>query len=125
MQDITIGVLGGGLVFIVGLITSWKALKNSFKEGITEMLDDKFDKIDTKFQEVNDKIDNIESKIDLVELASCKNYIVPYLADLDRGGIPDELEKQRFFDAYETYIKHGGNSYIQEKVAQLRIERKL
>lgn len=118
MTDITLEMLGGGLVFIVGLIASVTALKKSLKEGISELLDDKFEKID-------EKIDKIESKLDSVERDSCKNYIVPYLADMERGGIPDEIERQRFWDAYQLYIKDGGNSYIQDRVKKLQREGKI
>ena len=125
MENITLGVVGGGLVFIVGLIASLKTLRSSIKENLTELLDDKFDKIDEDFQGVNRKIDKLEEKLDLVEMGSCKNYIVPYLADMDRGGIPDEIERQRFWDAYAIYVKDGGNSYIQDRVAKLQREGKL
>ena len=125
MQDITLGAIGGGLVFIVGLIASWKALKSSMKENLTELLDDKFETIDDSFTGVNNKIDKIEKKIEKVELGSCKNYIVPYIADMERGGIPDEIERQRFWDAYEIYTQDGGNSYIQDRVKKLQREGKL
>lgn len=125
MQDITLGVIGGGIVFIVGLFTSWKALRSSMKDSLTELLDDKFNKIDKDFEGVNKKIDKIEAKIDVVELGSCKNYIVPYLADMERGAIPDEIERQRFWDAYEIYTKDGGNSYIQDRVTKLQREGKI
>ena len=122
MQDLTLGVIGAGLVFFVGLIAAIKSLRSSLKDGITELLNDKFDKIDEQFESVNKKIDNLEKKLDVVEMGSCKNYIVPYLADMERGGIPDEIERQRFWDAYAIYVKDGGNSYIQDRVAKLQKE---
>ena len=125
MQDLTLGVFGAGLVFIVGLIAAIKSLRSSLKDGVTELLDDKFDDIGKEFKGINKKIDNLEGKLDIVELGSCKNYIVPYLADIDRGGIPDEIERQRFWDAYTIYVKDGGNSYIQDRVSKLQQEGKL
>lgn len=122
MQDLTLGVIGAGLVFLVGLIAAIKSLRSSLKDGVIELLNDKFDKIDEQFESVNKKIDNLEKKLDLVEMGSCKNYIVPYLADMERGGIPDEIERQRFWDAYAIYVKDGGNSYIQDRVAKLQKE---
>ena len=109
LENITLGAIGTGVVFIVGLITGVAALMAWVKKGLTKLLEDKFKGID-------EKIDKIEGKLDVVELASCKNYIVPYLADMERGGIPDEIERQRFWDAYQTYTGDGGNSYIQDKV---------
>ena len=125
MQDLTLGVIGAGLVFIVGLIAAIKSIRSSLKDGVTELLDDKFDNIDTQFEGINKKIDKLEEKLDVVEMGSCKNYIVPYLEDMDRGGIPDEIERQRFWDAYAIYVKDGGNSYIQDRVAKLQREGKL
>lgn len=122
MQNLTLEVIGAGLIFIVGLIAAIKSLHSSLKDGVTELLDDKFDNIDEQFKGINKKIDKIEEKLDLVEMGSCKNYIVPYLADMERGGIPDEIERQRFWDAYTIYVKDGGNSYIQDRVAKLQKE---
>ena len=125
LENLTLGAIGGGLVFIVGLITSRNAFKAAMKENIVDLLDDKFEAIDNKFNEVNQKMDKLEKKMDSVERGSCKNYIVPYLADMDRGATPDEIGRQRFWDAYEIYVKDGGNSYIQDRVMKLQKEGKL
>ena len=122
MENVTIGVIAAGLIFLVGLIAAIKSLRSSLKEGVTELLDDKFDNIDEQFEGINKKIDKLEEKLDVVEMGSCKNYIVPYLADMERGGIPDEIERQRFWDAYAIYVKDGGNSYIQDRVTKLQRE---
>ena len=125
MENVTVGAIAAGVIFLVGLIAAIKSLRTSLKDGLTELLDDKFDGINEEFKGVNKKIDKLEKKLDVVEMGSCKNYIVPYLADMDRGNIPDEIERQRFWDAYSIYVKDGGNSYIQDRVAKLQKEGKL
>lgn len=118
IQDLTLGQFSAGLLFLIGLAVGIKAVYSGFKQGVSNLLDD-------KFKDVNTKIDNIDEKLTTVELNSCKNYIVPYLADMERGGIPDEIERKRFWDAYETYKNKGGNSYIHDRVNKLQKEGKL
>ena len=118
MEDITLGMVSTGILFLIGLVVGIKSIYSGFKQGIENLLDD-------KFESINEKIDNLDTKLNEVELASCKNYIVPYLADIERGGIPDEIEKQRFWDAYDVYKKNGGNSYIHDRVNKLVKEGKL
>lgn len=118
IQDLTLGTISTGILFLIGLAVGIKSIYSGFKQGMENLLNDKFDT-------VNGKIDKVEQKLTEVELASCKNYIVPYLADMERGAIPDEIEQQRFWDAYDVYTKNGGNSYIHDRVAKLVKERKL
>lgn len=113
MQDLTLGAIGGGLVFLIGFIAAWKSLKNAMKENLEELLEDKFDSID-------ENLDAVNKKLTRVGLGSCKNYIVPFLAFVERGGSPSEVERQRFWDAYEAYTENGGNTYIQDRVARLQ-----
>lgn len=118
MENITLGMVSTGLIFLVGLVVGIRSIYSGFKQGIENLLDD-------KFESINEKIDNLDAKLNIVELASCKNYIVPYLADMERGAIPDEIEQQRFWDAYDTYKKNGGNSYIHDRVNKLAKEGKI
>ena len=118
IQNLTLGMISTGVIFIVGLVVGIKSIYSGFKQGIANLLDD-------KFEDINKKIDNLDEKLNEVELASCKNYIVPYLADMERGGIPDEIEQQRFWDAYDVYKQNGGNSYIHDRVNKLAKEGKL
>ena len=118
IENITLGMFSTGMIFLIGLGIGLKSIYSGFKQGVANLLDD-------KFNEINEKIDNLDNKLNEVELASCKNYIVPYLADMERGIIPDEIEQQRFWDAYDTYKERGGNSYIHDRVNKLAREGKI
>lgn len=58
-------------------------------------------------------------------LDNAKNYIVPFIAKLERGEPISEIELERFHEEYDYYVKHGGNSYIKERVEKLKKEGKL
>ena len=51
-----------------------------------------------------------------VDLENCKNYLVTYLAEVERGEPKDAIERERFWEEYGHYISEGGNSYIKEEV---------
>ena len=129
MSEVTLGIIGGGIVFVVGLITGLKSLHGALKEYIHSMLDDKFKSFDDKISALDKKVDknlhDIEKRMTKMQMTDCKNYLAPFLADLERGGIPEEIEIQRFWEAYEVYINNGGNSYIKEKVDAFKREGKL
>lgn len=58
-------------------------------------------------------------------LDNAKNYIVPFIARLEREEAISEIELERFHEEYTFYIDHGGNSYIKERVEKLKKEGKL
>lgn len=118
MEQITIGQIGLAVTFLVGLITGVGYLHKHLTDLLKKSLRDQFDPITRK-------IDELQTKIDTVDMESCKNYLVDFLADLDRGQEIDEIERERFWEQYEHYTKKGGNSYIHRKVEQLKSEGKL
>ena len=118
MSNLTLGVISGGLVFIVGLISAVKYLQGVLKEYLTALLKD-------EFSGINQKLDSMDGKLDKVDLEACKNFLVRFLADAERGDKITEIEKQRFWEEYEHYTGMGGNSYIHEWVERLKKEGKL
>lgn len=81
----------------------------------------------------NEKIDalskalvEVENKATYADLASCKNFLVRFLADVEQGQPVDEVEITRFWETYDHYTRDlGKNSYICEKVASLKSQGKL
>lgn len=60
------------------------------------------------------------------DLASCKNFLVRFLADVEQGQPVDEVEITRFWETYDHYSRDlGQNSYIKEKVVNLKAQGKL
>lgn len=118
IENITLGVISASIIFLAGLIGGIKYLRKVLKESLTEMFKDQFDAI-------NDKLDGMDEKIDRVDMQSCKNFLVRFLADVERGDMTHLSEIQRFWEEYEHYLKEGGNSYIKEWVEKLKKEGKL
>ena len=76
---------------------------------------------------VNQKLDMMDKKLDEVDMNACKNFLVRFLADIEQGNPIDEIEKERFYETYEHYTspRLHGNSYIKEKVEDLKKQGKL
>lgn len=113
MEQITIGQIALAITFIVGLISGITYIRKHLQKWIADSLRDQFAAVDTR-------IDKLENKIEGIDIATCKNFLVARLSELEKGFIWDEIEKERFFEQYEHYIKHGGNTYIKTKVEELK-----
>lgn len=107
------------VLFIVGLIRGVQELKKSIKEFFQKLLED-------QFKEVNNKLDGMQKTITKLDTQECKNFLVRYLADVERGDYIYESEQQRFWEEYDHYIDDlHENSYIKEWVMRLKEEGKL
>lgn len=109
----TVDQIAVSLGLIVGIITSVIYLKNKVKEWIEDLLEKKFKAIDTRFDEIEDKIDK-------VDMETCKNFLVRYLADAENGSDILPQENQRFWEEYQHYLNKDGNSYIKEWTHKLK-----
>lgn len=118
MEQITIGQVSIALVFIVGFISSVAYLKKHIKDWISMSLKDQFDGL-------GKQIKTLEERMKVVDMEDTKNFLVRYLSDVERGVQMDEVEKLRFAEQYDHYLKMDGNSYIRSKVKKLQEEGKL
>lgn len=113
MEQITIGQVAVTIAFVVALIGGVKSLKKFIKEGIESALKDKFDGLEKSQKE-------ILSRLDAVDLENCKNYLITFLSEVERGEVKSEIEIQRFWEAKKHYNDKGGNSYINHKTEELQ-----
>ena len=114
LLDISVIVL-----FIVGLIKGVQELKKAIKEFLQKLLED-------QFKEVNNKLDGMQAIITKLDTQECKNFLVRFLSDVERGDLIYESEQRRFWEEYDHYINDlHENSYIKEWVARLKKEGKL
>lgn len=98
MENITLGQISNLLLFIVEL------------GGVTITIIVAMKKI------LNKQLEPINQKIDKLDLNDCKNFLVRFLADVERGQAMDEVEEKRAHDVYDHYRKDlKGNSYIEDK----------
>lgn len=121
IENLTVGQVSALIIFIGGLIGGIKYLKKELKDALNEMLED-------QFKGINDKLDTMQSRIDIMDEQACKNFLIRYLADIERGADMLETEKLRFWEEYDHYVDPDtidGNSYIKEWVARLKEEGKL
>lgn len=106
------GVIGGALLWV-----GKKILKKTL-----EPFSDKME--DMEKARIKQHADTIK-RIDNVQLLSDKNFLVSFLARVEKNLIVDEVEKERFYEVYKDYRELGGNSYIAHKVEKLQKEGKL
>ena len=118
MDQITLGQAAAALAFIVAIVAGVQNLKKSIKAWLDSALKDRF----SALEQTQDKI---LKRLDTVDIENCKNYLVTFLAEVQRGEMKDETEMQRFWEEFEHYRGLGGNSYIKNKVEELKGQRKL
>lgn len=94
-------------VIVVGFSTVYLKLKDVLINTIKEQL-----------KPVTDAIDKVDKE-------TTKNFLVRCIADVERGDVISETEKERFYEQYEHYLAQGGNTYIKTKVDKLIAEGKL
>lgn len=71
------------------------------------------------------KQDDIKEEIKQLKLDNCKNYLVQAIAKVESGQNLTPVEKERYFENYDTYVKLGGNSYIHSETERLKEEGRL
>ena len=113
MESITIGQAAAALAFVVAVIAGVQSLKKTMKGWLTATLKEQFDAMEKSQKEILKRLDS-------VDLENCKNFLVTNIAEIGRGEMKDETELQRFWEEYEHYQKLGGNSYIKNKVEELK-----
>lgn len=118
MEEITLGQISGIIAFLGVFIGGIMYLYSLANKSATKWLK-------SCLKPIDDKLDRIDKKTDDIDMASSKNFLVRFLADIEQGNKVDEIEKERFYETYEHYIKIGGNSYIVDKVNKLKKENKL
>lgn len=124
MESITLGQIASFLAFLVALcggITGVVALiKKPFKKRDEELKKYIATVIKTEVEPLKESISRIEAEVNKTDKEACKNFLVSFLANVDRGEPIDEIEKQRFFEEWEHYTAVGGNGYLHAKVDRLK-----
>ena len=110
MENITLGQVLIGLVFILSLINN---IKSIYKE-IQNPIDKKIEKA----------IKPLKKEISNLELSSIKTDLVNFMSMAESNTITNE-QKLNAYELYDRYCKLGGNSYIHDKWENLRKERKI
>lgn len=111
MEQITLGQVSAAVLFLTAIIGGIILLVKWIRGIIVKVM--------------QDELGPIKDQLQTVDLENCKNYLVTYLADAEKGVYKDPIEQERFYEEFEHYKKIGGNSYIQNKTETLIAAGKL
>ena len=119
IQNLTLEQISAGILFIVALYGGVKYLKKEIKDFLNSLLD-------SKFQTTNNKIDDMASSLRTLDIQTTRNFLVRYLADIERGQYIYDAEREQFWNEYDHYIKElKENSFIKKWVERLEEQGKL
>lgn len=119
LQNLTLEEVSAGILFIVALYGGVKYLKKEIKDFLNSLLD-------SKFQTTNGKIDDVASALRTLDVQTTRNFLVRYLADVERGQYVYDTEKEQFWKEYDHYIEElKENSFIKKWVERLEEQGKL
>lgn len=113
LESITLGDIAIAVAFLVALIGGFSALIKHLKNWIKAAMKDEIDPL-------KESIKAITKELKVVDMEATKNFLVRFLADVEKGKEIDSIELQRFWEQYDHYRKNDGNSYIKEKVEELK-----
>lgn len=118
MENITMAQVSHFIIGLSSLLTAGGVLVKYAMAGVKKQLEP-FNKRIDEIVEVNKK------SFQALQLQTDKNYLVRFLADVEKGEYVDVTEKEHFWFTYDNYHQLGGNSYIEHKVDKLKKEGKL
>ena len=119
IQNLTLEHISVAVLFVVGLIGGVKYLKTEFTNFLNRLLD-------SKFKTTNDKIDGVAKELRSLDVQTTRNFLVRYLADIERGQYIYDSEMEQFWKEYDHYIKElKENSFVEKWVERLEEQGKL
>lgn len=118
IKDITFEQIAFAMTFLAGFFGGIGYFYKNIKKWLEDIIGKQFE----PFQET---MTNLDTKINLVDMESCKNYLVRCLGDFEHGNPLSEVEQERFWEEYRHYLEIGGNSYIERRVEKLKADNKL
>lgn len=114
IESLTVGEILTGLGVLAGLIAAALGIYKYFKKAVEKVLEE-------QFKAINERLDDIEAGIKQKDIDACKDFLVRFLSDVERGAGISEMEMQRFSERYNQYINtYEQNGYIKDKVTKLK-----
>ena len=128
-EQITLGQVSVALVFILGLLGALSKIKKILEDWTTKQVKPLIDSMNDSFKKdidsLRSEVNDLKNQVDRQDLENVKNYLVLFLADIDRNEKPNEIELARFDEEMKYYENNGGNSYIHRTYERLKTEGKL
>lgn len=125
LENVTVGEIMVCVTIILGVLAGVSKVKKAFKDFKTTINGWVVEELKPQFVAINQRLDNLEKRNERQDMENVKNYLVLFMADMERNEKPDEVEILRFEEQYEYYVNKGGNSYIKKKYKKLKDEGKL
>lgn len=106
MENITLGQISSILLFLVEFVGVILTIIVAMKKLL------------------NKQLGPLNNKIDKIDENQCRNYLVDFLADIEKGVEKDETQIKRAYEVYDHYCKDLNlNSYIHDKWERLMNKR--
>ena len=106
-MNITLSQLGTFLTFLVGFISALVYLSKILKKALEKAL-----------KPINEHMVSLD-------IGQCKNFLVRFLADVEKGKELDEVEVERAYEIYDHYTNDlKQNSYIHKRWKELMEKEK-
>ena len=124
MEDLTLKWISENIEFLLVLAAGIYAIYRGVKKGVKDMLKPELDALGEKITNVGNKVGELETKvdednaalgakIDELHMHNCKNFLIRYMSDVERGVAIHEAERERFSEEWDYYTAHDGNSYLK------------
>lgn len=98
MEQLTFGQVYDAIKFILALASAVGAILFGLKKIMVKQLEP------------------LSKKIDKLDINECRNYLVDFLVDVERGIDKDEIQIKRAYEIYDHYTNDlKGNSYIHDR----------
>lgn len=116
IEGVTVGQIMAVLGFVValgGIVTYFAKVIANLKKYLTKI-------IVTELEPIKEQLSSLDRKVEKVDMEHCKNYLVRFLSDVEKGEPIDEIQLQRFWEEFTHYDNNGGNGYVHQKVERLK-----
>jgi len=98
MENVTLGQILDVLKWIIAFVGTISTIIIALKKIIS-----------TQLKPLNDKIDKLD-------ISQCRNFLVDFLTDIEKGIEKDEVQVKRAYEIYDHYNNDlKCNSYIHDK----------
>ena len=115
LEHVTIGDGAAILAFIVSVCSGIAYLKKHLKDWVSSAVQEDMESLRKEILDLRQSIKDVDQE-------NCKNFLVQFLAEVERGEPIDEIQKERFYEEYKHYTGGGGNGYIKRKVDSLEVK---
>lgn len=107
---------------LIKTVNDLKELHNKHEEDTKqsirhdEMIRDDLKNLTNTVNDIAIKLEDMQRKSDATEMAKLKDKIVAYYRKYSELGEWEKFEHDVFWGLYDSYINHGGNSFVKDDI---------